>query len=182
MTEKTAHTIADSYLPLAFAKPENFHILKAARDFLYMLLLNGLTIAAVKKASHSDLDEIMIDDGFTVRLGITKLEVISALKDAVNFKEISEESAIQIAKRHIPEELDNKLGAKHLRNLARYILVQLLLMGFSIADLKVMDLRDIENIDLEWLGQEVVAKSKVMEILNISFLSGPMKPFAKPRF
>ena len=49
----------------------------------------------------------MIDDGFTVRLGITKLEVISALKDAVNFKEISEESAIQIAKRHIPEELDN---------------------------------------------------------------------------
>jgi len=30
----------------------------------------------------------------------------------------------------------------------------------------MMDLRDIENIDLEWLGQEVVAKSKVMEILG----------------
>lgn len=59
-----------------------------------MLLLNGLTIAAVKKASHSDLDEIMIDDGFTVRLGITKLEAIFSIKDAVNFKEISEESAI----------------------------------------------------------------------------------------
>lgn len=182
MTENTAQTIADSYLPLTFATPENFHILKAARDFLYMLLINGLPIAAVKKASHSELDEIMIDDGFTGRLGITKLEVISTLKDAVNFKEISEETAIQIAQRHIPEELDKKLGAKHLRHLARYILVQLLLKGFSIADLKMMDLVDIENVQLEWLGQEVVAKSKVIEILNISFLSGPMKPFAKPRF
>jgi len=156
-------------------KPENYQVQQVARDFLYMLLVNGLSIANVKKASNSDLEEIMIDDGFTVRLGITKSEVISALKDFVKFEEISEESATNIAKRWIPEELDNKLGAAHLRHLARYILTQLLFRGFSIGDLKMMDLSDIENEQLEWLGQEMVAKTHVMGILNMSLLSGPLR-------
>jgi hypothetical protein len=177
MKEETIDRLILSYFGSYYAD-EDYYIRERAKQIMRWLLMDGYSIADIKNLTSEEIESLEIDwqnilaeptDFIAYQLynkEITKPSVVSYLKKNVRHTEIEESKAEELTHLYIPEQLDHLYQYRHLRMLSRYILQQLLLKGFNITDIQIMDETDLEAIDVEWLGQKPVAKDDVLKTLK----------------
>jgi hypothetical protein len=183
MTEATVDSLVEYYTASNF-EPGNYYLLKFARHILRQLLLRQFSIAEIKIMSQTDFEAIDLEwpekqdktnPDFDVtewlqQMNVSRTELITFLRQTLVYTQMNEEEADRLILVYMPEFIDRVTEGTYVRSFARSILRQLLLRGFSIADLKIMEHSDIEELDLEWLGQQSVAGKQVIASLKSGLL------------